>query len=736
MKLLRTFLRSRLFQVSAGLLLGLGLAEAAFWARDDGAFPHLNVYQPDAQLGVRLRPHAEQRFKLGDNPVSEVRINALGLRGAELGAPAGDEILVLGDSQVFGLGVEEQEAFSARLAALTKRPVVNAGIPTYGPLEYNALAKELIAARKPKLVIYTVNMLNDLFEHARPNKDRHRVWDGWAVRSETAPADVLSFPGRELLFRDSHAVYALRRLLHDGDAQPVQTFASEGLASDLLAEGSASTQQPTAASELLIAGAGERGKQASTIEQAEAARVLAEIEAKNELDRVDNMSVPQTTRSRELAEARYVARRTARLAQAHPGDIVYEPAAESSRPVAATASAIRDAVRERARALAIIDAALRDELAAVQANAALRSDAASKLRQLKARQYDRARPTSALEPRLREIRDIAAEHGAAVLVVALPIDVQVSSDEWKKYGAPVTDMAPTLVLTEDMLASARALGMRTVDTLPALRGASPGAFLNGDIHMTPKGHDAVAKAIAAAMTEPVPERLPAPGLPAGRTYPFVGLDDLHDAPELFVERADEAGCTVKAQDEWLGVMCAEPFEEGPAPPQLDARALSGGHGEVVTYRGFSYVLLRAPVLPGERFRARFEWERASRELEIERAPDGAWRGHFGPAVLGKPEGKRLELRPDCPCEEATGVCAMIVPERPECLSRAPGPNEDSCGAYMRCALGDRAAWRPCPAGHAHGDPAGLCLPLCGTGRTCASGQCESYQGIDVCKPAL
>src|SRR5688500_7714728 len=190
----RSLLRSRVLQVAAGLVLGLLLVEAAFWLRDDGAFPHLNVYREDPELGVRLRPHATQRFKLGINPTSDVRINALGLRGGELSAPAANEILVVGDSQVFGLGVEERETFAARLAQLTKRPVVNAGIPTYGPLEYNALAGELLAQRKPKLVIYTVNMLNDLFEHSRPNKDRHRVWDGWAVRSETAPADVAAFP--------------------------------------------------------------------------------------------------------------------------------------------------------------------------------------------------------------------------------------------------------------------------------------------------------------------------------------------------------------------------------------------------------------------------------------------------------------------------------------------------------------------------------------------------------------
>jgi hypothetical protein len=698
-------------------VLGLAFVEAAFWMRDGGAFPHLNVYIEDAELGVRLRPHATQRFKLGANPPSEVRINELGLRGADLPERSSNEILVLGDSQVFGLGVEEHEAFSARLAQLTERSVVNAGIPTYGPLEYNALAAELIAERKPKLVIYTVNMLNDLFEHARANKDRHRVWDGWAVRSETAPGDVAWFPGRELLFRDSHAVYALRRYLHAGEARPAQALVSEGLAADLF-----------------VADVTVRGAQVSAIEQAEQARERALAEARGELARVEDAPPVRTPRSRKLNEARYVARRTAEMAAAHPGDIVYEPNAESARPVTATASLIRDAARERARALAIIEASLRDELEALQASTARRAGAASRLRQLNAQKHDQAQPASVLEPRLREIRDVAAKHGAEVLVVALPIDVQVSSAEWKKYGAGVTDMEPTLALTSDMLASARALGMRTLDTLPALRAASPGAFLHGDIHMTRKGHDAVARAIASAMTQAVPERRPKPGLPAGRTYPFVTLDEFQKAQAIWIDRAEEAGCTVHVQDEWAGVICAV-LDETPVPPHVDARVLSGGHAEVVIHRSPAMFQLRAPVLAGEKLRARVEWDKAWRELEIERASDGSWSGRFGPATPGAPTGSRLK-EDDCVCNY-NGWCQALEPARPECNLQDDVPGgPDRCEFLYLCTMGDRASWRSCPAGHAHGDPSGRCLPVCDVNGACATGRCETWQGVDICRPAL
>src|SRR5262249_16591303 len=66
------------------------------------------------------------------------------------------------------------------------------------------------------------------------------VWDGWAVRSETAPESVLSFPGRAILFRESHAVYALRAFLHQGEAR--HGFASEGTWRDLV--GAAAARKP------------------------------------------------------------------------------------------------------------------------------------------------------------------------------------------------------------------------------------------------------------------------------------------------------------------------------------------------------------------------------------------------------------------------------------------------------------------------------------------------------------
>ncbi|WP_096331005.1 hypothetical protein [Nannocystis exedens] len=204
-------------QIAVGLGLGLAATEYAFRVRDEGAFPHVNFYVADPQLGVRLQPGASMGFKLGRNPRTTIRVNASGYRGTDWPEPPqAREIVVVGDSQVFGLGVEDAETFSARLAERTGRPVLNAGVPTYGPREYLEVARELLVQRRPATVVVVLNFVNDPFELERPNTERHAVWDGWAVRRETAPAAVTQFPGRAWLFSRSHAVYALRRWLHAG----------------------------------------------------------------------------------------------------------------------------------------------------------------------------------------------------------------------------------------------------------------------------------------------------------------------------------------------------------------------------------------------------------------------------------------------------------------------------------------------------------------------------------------
>ncbi|RYZ61288.1 MAG: hypothetical protein EOP08_13695, partial [Proteobacteria bacterium] len=236
----RRFYRAGL--VVAGLVAATAVAEIAFSVRDEHAFPHLNTYVADSKLGVRLRPAGRTMVRFGskENPITRAEIGPEGYR-EPLPPPGADDVLVVGDSQVFGLGVEASETFSHVLAEqLRGKPgwseaqVLNLGVPTYGPDEYLAVLEELLRTRRPRAIVVALNMVNDLFEASRPNAERHAVLDGWAVRKEHLIGTPWPIPYRYVLFGRSHLVYALRRQGEQGVLGAGVGVPSEGGYRDLL----------------------------------------------------------------------------------------------------------------------------------------------------------------------------------------------------------------------------------------------------------------------------------------------------------------------------------------------------------------------------------------------------------------------------------------------------------------------------------------------------------------------
>jgi hypothetical protein len=480
----------RALQVLLGLAAGAAIAEVAFTIRDRGAFPHLNVYTADARLGVRLRPGAMERVAFNGNPVTQVRIGLEGFRGAGLPPPAPGDVVVVGDSQVFGLGVEEEETFSAELERrLPGRRVLDLGVPTYGPPEYNAVLEDLLPSRASSgdpatTVVYTVNLANDLFEADRRNVDRHAVWDGWAVRSETAPERIVDFPGRALLFRESHAVFALRALLHRSDASADAGFASEGTWQDLL-------------------GAAARIKTGGSA--ALAALVKQELEAQQKLETVATGSYPDLMNSKEGREYR----RT----HGSPEDIVVKTrehkAVEGGRAHDVTVSHLIEGAKIRRRIEGSLRKRAEKEIDQERARAVLASlqEREAIQKRIEALQAAAAQTAEALSPLRRPLaraKAICEASGARMVVLVLPIDVAVSPAEWAKYGKAPIEMGDVEVLAKDVLATAASLGIEALDATPALAAAEPGAFLHADIHMTPKGHRAVAAALAEVVGRQTP----------------------------------------------------------------------------------------------------------------------------------------------------------------------------------------------------------------------------------------
>lgn len=346
--------------MAASVVVSLVAAEAVASVVHRGAYPFLNLFEPDAELGVRLRANASTRVRSRSGRVTDIRTNSLGFRGREwpdgassaahAGAPdpsAGDavRVLLLGDSQMFGYGVDEGSAVAAHLERGGRVSVLNASVPTWGPPDYVIALRGLAPRYRPRFVLFVANAANDWFEPV-PNRKRTTAQDGWATRAGTAPAPW--FPFRDYLVGRSHLALGVRQLTsYVGDASPPPSQSALRLKSDV---------------------------------------------------------------------------RTLR---------------RGSPPHRST-----------------------------------------------------------ITPNLKAAVDLCAGLGCEVIAVALPLDVQVHAAEWAKYRAAPVDLSETEALLDDFVADARALQVRAVNLLAPLRGAEPGAFLDDDYHLSPKGHRVVADAIA------------------------------------------------------------------------------------------------------------------------------------------------------------------------------------------------------------------------------------------------
>ncbi|MBK9756473.1 MAG: hypothetical protein IPO88_23845 [Nannocystis sp.] len=753
----------RALVISAQILIGTGLgaaaSEYAFDRRDDGAFPHVNFYLPDPELGVRLEPGASMRFRLRENPVSTIHVNSRGFRGPEWPDPAPTDILVVGDSQVFGLGVDDDATFSARLAAASGRAVLNAGVPTYGPREYLATARELLAQRKLATVVVVLNFVNDPFELGRPNHERHAVWDGWAVRSETAPASVTDFPGRRWLFSRSHAVYALRRWLHERGSAAAPEAAELGTPLDL------GTPSEGGLHNLVVASQSAHEEVARAQDEAAKALVQAKTRVASIDGEIDKARDELDALLRKASEYRLSYNDTI-IARSRPGDIVEDDAAESSRSIVITAAMIREAARTRDSTLEGLlraeekraDKRPAHDLIAAEVNLAAER---KRLREAIAAGIPPVpRPASQFRGYLHEFKALCDQHGAELVVVALPIDVQVDRGEWAKYGvADAPDMHDSLVLIDDLIADARALGLRSLDAVASLRAAEPDAFLDHDIHMTAKGHAALAEALAAALLAPVqtPMQGPRPGLPAGRSFVPTGAE-WATAPEVVVKGSSALGCSTQIEREWLRIQCAR---RKPSDRLDGVAVLEGATPATMAMHSDDALSLVTPMTIGQPITARFAWKRNVRELQIRwpAGPDG--KPQFTGAFVEPPPQQRADAAPPahplaapiaglCDCHRQLHnerVCADPDNDYYDGCPLACGKlwgdprlaaaciaAFSKCEERLACAQNDPLFTITCPEGQVHAFASNACFPVCDPQHPCATGACTPWNEGSVCVP--
>lgn len=710
----------RAVRVSAGLV-GLVLATAVVTevvcaVAQDRAFPHVNFYVPDATLGVRLEPHAEERISFSDNPVTTIRTNDLGYRGEPWGAPAEleegrGEVLVVGDSQVFGLGVEEGETATAEVGRLLGRPARNGGVPTYGPAEYLAVVKEVLAARPVQDVVLVFNASNDYFERDRPNRDRHAVWDGWAVRIETVPPTITAFPGRRWLYQKSHAFFAWRRWRHastnPGEAVPGASLPSEGSPADLA---------PLARQQAATLSAAELERRKADVQEAQNMLAAARAQEPAEVQKMLLQALVYTGAQDSSADDTLGLQGL--LDEAHPGDIVQDRYAEGGRRITLTAAHLEQGAALRRTLVPRLEAWLKT----APADAYDRQMVTEALATMKASQGPPIKgdtvgpvgaPESPFHDVMREAAALCEAHGAALTVVILPLDVQVSETEWAKYGADPVPMDESIALNREVARDAAALGIRAVDPTEALRKAEPGAFLDGDLHLSAKGQAVLGAEIAKALAAPPPVKWPGSGLPEGRSRVPL-MEEWEHAAEAPIAGAGRTGCTRARVREWVRVHCPSSIlavDVVEAPRETWTRLFGTGPATI-----------QFPDLPG-------------RTVVVDLL--GANSGHrlrFAEGVA------RITTIPTAaPPEARTPQEVNVDPFGATCPT--PGWRwvgdleagcEGDCEEVQGCADGRRTVLPVCALGQANAGASGHCFPLCDDAHPCASGACTPWQGSGVC----
>jgi len=141
----------------------------------------------DRALGWRMRRN---------HTADGVKHDAKGLRSVGEVASHGLPILAIGDSFTYGLGVADEETYSAQLARLAGRPAINAGVNAYGVDQAVLMFESLRAEVRPSAVVLGL-FFDDFHRSALTVRDAPKPYfavaqDGQLVRHEAKSCQDLA----------------------------------------------------------------------------------------------------------------------------------------------------------------------------------------------------------------------------------------------------------------------------------------------------------------------------------------------------------------------------------------------------------------------------------------------------------------------------------------------------------------------------------------------------------------
>lgn len=120
-----------------------------------------SCYKKSEVIVHELIPNCNSQVVV-DNRKIIMRINNIGLRGKDIQEKETQRVFFVGDSFIFGYGVEESQIVTTSLEEKLKAEVINGGIPDSGPGVEYLLTKRVGVSLKPDLIVLAIYSGNDL----------------------------------------------------------------------------------------------------------------------------------------------------------------------------------------------------------------------------------------------------------------------------------------------------------------------------------------------------------------------------------------------------------------------------------------------------------------------------------------------------------------------------------------------------------------------------------------------
>jgi len=202
-------IKARVTIMAISSAITAGLCEGLVRLADGNATPMIRLFEQTPSGDIRLRPNGKARVSAPVGEPWEIHTNDAGHRDAG-GSLDKTAWIVVGDSQVMGNGVANNEPFPA-LLSVEGQAAHNLGVPGYGVGDALWSATQHLDKNPAAGVVVIINQMNDWEEVDAPVGDRYGVRGGWLLKSEDAAGPRGGFLSSPL--SRSHLCFLLGHLL-------------------------------------------------------------------------------------------------------------------------------------------------------------------------------------------------------------------------------------------------------------------------------------------------------------------------------------------------------------------------------------------------------------------------------------------------------------------------------------------------------------------------------------------